>query len=70
MSDELEHLNARDRVRKHLVARLTPEQRIEQLAALLDHYSRLLLASPQAMDHFWRTNLKKRAERRDSLGTL
>ena len=69
MFDEHAHLQARDRVRKRLVAQLTPEQRIDQLGALLDHYSQMLLKSPQAMDHFLRTNLKKRAVRRDPLGT-
>lgn len=56
----------RDRLRRERSARLTPEQRIQQLDALLDECSQMLAENPEAMERFWRRNLKKRAVRRDA----
>jgi hypothetical protein len=56
----------RDRLRRERSARLTPEQRIEQLDALLEECSQMLAENPEAMARFWRRNLKKRAVPRDA----
>ena len=56
----------RDRLRRQRSARLTPEQRIEQLYALLDECTQMLAENPEAMARFWRRNLKKRAVPRDA----
>jgi hypothetical protein len=69
MQVESQQLQARDRVRRRLSAALTPEQRLSRLAALLEHCSQVLTESPQAMDRFWRRNLRKRAIRRDPTWT-
>jgi hypothetical protein len=65
VSFESEQLQRRNRLRRRMSAALTPEQRAERMAALLDHYWQLLAQSPEAMDRYWRRNLKKRAVRRD-----
>jgi hypothetical protein len=59
----------RDRLRRRYSAQLTPEQRIQQLDALLEECSELLAQNPEAMARFWRRNLKKRAVRRDPTRT-
>jgi hypothetical protein len=56
----------RDRLRRQRSARLTPEQRIAQLDALLEECSQMLAENPDAMARFWRRNLKKRAVPRDA----
>jgi hypothetical protein len=56
----------RDRLRRRRSAQLTPEQRMEQLDALLAECSQMLAENPEAMARFWRRNLKKRAVRRDA----
>ena len=69
VSFESEQLERRNRVRRRLAAALTPEERVERVAALLDHYWQVLTQSPEAMDRYWRRNLKKRAVRRDPTPT-
>ena len=69
MSFESEQLERRNRIRRKFAAALTPEERVERMAALLDHYWRVLAQSPEAMDRYWRCNLKKRAVRRDPPAT-
>ena len=59
----------RDRLRRRRSAQLTPEQRIEQLHALLEESSQFLAQNPDAMRRFWRRNLKKRAVPRDPTRT-
>jgi hypothetical protein len=58
VSWESEQLERRNRLRRHQALALTPEQRAERMAALLDHYWQLLAQSPEAMDRYWRRNLK------------
>jgi hypothetical protein len=69
MQIEQRLFQARDRLRRRLAAALTPQQRIERLAVILDDCARLLAANPEAMDRFWRRNLRKRAVRRESNGS-
>ena len=56
----------RDRLRRQRSALLTPEQRIEQLDALLEECTQMLAENPEAMARFWRRNLKKRVVPRDA----
>lgn len=65
MSWESEQLELRNRVRRRVAWALTPEQRLERMTALLDHYWQLLSHSPEAMERYWRQNLRKRAVRRE-----
>jgi hypothetical protein len=65
VSFESEQLERRNRVRRRLAAALTPEERVARAAALLDQCWQVLAQSPEAMDRYWRRNLKKRAVRRD-----
>jgi hypothetical protein len=69
MSRESDQLDRRNRVRRRLAASLTPEERVERMAALLEHCAQILAQSPEAMDRYWRRNLKKRAIRHDPSAT-
>ena len=65
MSDEQRQLAIRNRLRRREALKLTPQQRLKRMAALQEYYFEMLKKSPEAMQRFWRRNLKKRAVRRD-----
>jgi hypothetical protein len=56
-------LSPRDRYRRRLIASLTPEQRMERMEQLQRAAFETLAQNPQAMERFWRRNLRKRAIR-------
>jgi hypothetical protein len=70
MEDISTKLKARDRLRKRLAAQLTPEQRLEAMAALQAEAWQTLQQNPEALARFWRRNFRQRAARSHLRGTL
>jgi hypothetical protein len=61
VSPDPDELARRDRYRRALMARLTPEQRMERFWALQAYCFAEMMKSPGAYERYWRRNLKKRA---------
>ena len=70
MEDITAKLHLRDRLRKRLAAQLTPEQRLEAMAALQAEAWEALRQNPEGLARFWRRNYRQRAARRHPRGTL
>ena len=70
MENVYDQLQARDRLRKHLAAQLTPHQRLERMAALQAEAWNTLQQNPEALARFWRRNLRQRAARRGPGGSF
>jgi hypothetical protein len=49
---------------------MTPEQRLERMAELQAYAWQMLQQNPEAMDRFWRRNLRQRAARLDARAPL
>jgi hypothetical protein len=69
VDDIAEQLRRRDQHRKRLAAQMTPEQRLERMAQMQAYSWQLLQQNPEALDRFWRRNLRQRAARLDARGT-
>ena len=63
MDDISEQLARRDRVRRHLTMKKTPEERMEAMARLQESASATLQRSSEGYAHFLRRNYKARADR-------
>jgi len=63
--DALQH-RARDRLRRKLMDRSTPEERIEKLEMIQSLSFYYLKTTPGAWERFWRRNLRQRAVRADA----
>jgi hypothetical protein len=70
MDDISEQFRKRDRIRRRLAAQMTPEQRLECMAELQAYAWQTLQQNPEALDRFWRRNLRQRAARLGARGTL
>ena len=69
MTPESEQLQRRNALRRRLAASLTPEERIERMYTLTQDAWDVLSRNPEALEHYWRRNLKNRAVRRDAAAT-
>lgn len=70
VTDITEQLQRRNRYRKRLAAELPPEQRLQRMAEMQELAWVLLQQNPEALDRFWRRNLRQRAVRDDASGSL
>ena len=61
MTDPIEQLMTRDRLRRRLASRATPAERVRDLARLQEASWAILRQSPEGYAHFLRRNFKARA---------
>ena len=70
VDDISEQLQRRDRYRKRLAARMTPDQRLQRMAELQAQSWQVLQQNSEGLARFWRRNLRRRAVRHDGSGSL